>query len=83
MKKVTVTICMGSSCFARGNRSLVDALKDEVSAKGWDAQVEIRGSLCQSRCSEGPIIKVERDSLAVHCDQNLQDVLRKIEERLK
>ncbi len=83
MKKVIVTICMGSSCFARGNRSLVDALRDEVSARGWDLQVEIRGSLCQGRCSEGPMVQVDQDIIAVHCDQNLQSVVKKIAERLK
>ena len=83
MKKVIVTVCMGSSCFARGNRSLVEALREEISAKGWEHQVEIRGSLCQGRCSEGPMIQVDQDILSVHCDQNAQSVMRKIAERLK
>lgn len=83
MKKVTVTLCMGSSCFARGNRSLVDALQDEVAARGWENQVEIRGSLCQGRCAEGPTIQVDKEYLQVHCAENIQSILQKISERLK
>ena len=44
-RRPQITICMGSSCFARG-------LKDEV-------DVDLGASLCTGNCADGPIVVVD------------------------
>lgn len=56
MDKVRVEICMGSSCHSRGNYQVAQLLR---SFQQEDAQVEVVGSLCANRCSDGPIVKVD------------------------
>ena len=60
MAKPKIVVCIGSSCFSRGNERNVEViqkyleehhLKDEV-------DVELEGSLCQGRCADGPIVVV-------------------------
>ena len=51
---VKVKLCMGSSCFARGNGDMLAFLEDYIVSHHLDAKVELSGCHCQNRCSEGP-----------------------------
>lgn len=60
-----ITLCLGSSCHARGNRHRVETLKAQFAARGLS--LELTGSLCLGRCAEGPVALVG-DSLALGPD---------------
>ena len=51
-----VEVCMGSSCYSRGNRNLVGLLQTYVDSNGWTDRVTIRGALCRNMCAGGPHI---------------------------
>ena len=55
----TIIICMGSSCFARGNRNNLPLIERFLIERGLDQRVEIRGSRCEERCAEGPNILID------------------------
>jgi len=53
-----ITVCMGSSCYLRGNNGqAVATLRHCVEAAGYHP--EITGHLCENMCSEGPNIAIE------------------------
>jgi len=54
----TITICMGSSCYARGNSFNVEAIQTWLRNHRMDAQIDLGGTLCEGRCREGPILKI-------------------------
>lgn len=54
-----VVLCMGSSCFSRGNAANLEAVRRHVAAAGATLQLELRGHLCEGRCSEGPHLLVD------------------------
>ena len=54
----TITICMGSSCYARGNAYNVEAIQTWLRNHRMDAHIELGGTLCEGRCREGPILKI-------------------------
>jgi NADH:ubiquinone oxidoreductase subunit E len=58
MEKVTVELCMGSSCFARGNSLALTNLESYISENNLEDRVELIGHLCLGACSKGPNIKV-------------------------
>ncbi len=80
MDKPKITICVGSSCYARGNAKAVDIvekyledhnLKDEI-------DVELTGSLCTNNCSDGPIVIIN-DKVHRHVDSGaLVDLLNEV-----
>ncbi len=80
MAKPKITICIGSSCFSRGNERNVEVvqkfleennLKDEI-------DVELEGSLCQGRCADGPIILVD-DKVYTKVDSGVMlDIMKKL-----
>ena len=63
MAKPKIVVCLGSSCFARGNEEnirVVEAYLEENSYQD-DVDVELSGTLCQGRCAEGPnVIEIGR-----------------------
>lgn len=56
MQKPKIVICLGSSCFARGNGENVRVVENYLAANSYrdDVDVELAGTLCKGRCSEGP-----------------------------
>ena len=53
-----ITICMGSSCYARGNAENVELIQTWLRKRGLEASVELGGTLCEGRCREGPIVRI-------------------------
>lgn len=80
-EKIQVIVCMGSSCFSRGNSRMVKLLQDYIGTTGAEARVEIAGSLCENQCTCGPNITINgaRCSAATpeKCVQLLQQHLSK------
>jgi biotin synthase len=53
-----ITVCMGSSCFSRGNDGrVIETLRQCASAAGRIP--EISGHLCEDQCTCGPHITIE------------------------
>lgn len=59
MKKVKVELCMGSSCFARGNSQALANLESYIAEHHLEDRVELVGHLCLGSCSGGPNIKID------------------------
>lgn len=53
-----IELCMGSSCFARGNAEVLKVLEQRLSSKIFE-NVELTGHLCLGQCSCGPNIRVD------------------------
>lgn len=73
-KKSKITICMGSSCFSRGNNRHLQTLQQFLAQHGLEAEVELVGSRCEGLCMQGPNIRIDgelipdltEESLLVH-----------------
>ncbi|MDD2404465.1 MAG: (2Fe-2S) ferredoxin domain-containing protein [Victivallaceae bacterium] len=54
-----IVICMGSSCFARGNDKNLRIIEQFLKDNHFKAEIELSGSGCEGRCSEGPNIIID------------------------
>ncbi len=75
--KPKITICVGSSCFARGNEKNVDFAEQYLESRGLKDEVdfEMEGCLCTNNCAAGPIVIVD-GKVYTHVDQGLmRDIL--------
>ena len=61
MSKPNIVICMGSSCFARGNEKTVEACESFLAERGLkdEVDVDLGASLCTGHCAEGPVVVVD------------------------
>lgn len=54
-----IVICMGSSCFARGNEENLRVIEHFIEQNDVDAQIELSGKCCVGDCSDGPNIIID------------------------
>ena len=73
--KHKITICMGSSCFSRGNEDNLELIESFVRNNNLDADIELVGSRCESKCARGPVITVGSKTLFGVDSGTLLDVL--------
>lgn len=75
MKNYEITICLGSSCFSRGNKDITQMIKVYLSENNLEDKVKFRGGHCFSECSKGPNLKIN-DKLFSHVSvDNLIEIL--------
>ena len=80
--KFEMEICLGSSCFSRGNREVVQFIRDYLRKNHLDDKVVFRGARCLGRCSNGPnlvingkvIESVTRDRVEKILEANLTEL---------
>lgn len=56
---VEIEICMGSSCFARGNFENLSIINAHVLSGGMKASVRLTGRLCHDLCKQGPNLMID------------------------
>jgi len=58
-REVEMHICLGSSCFSRGNREVVAFIRDYLKKNHLEDKVIFRGDRCMGNCSKGPNLKID------------------------
>ena len=53
-----IQICMGSSCFARGNNKNLQIISKYLKDNNLEAEIELTGLRCCNLCSKGPNITI-------------------------
>lgn len=57
-KKTSIVICLGSSCFSRGNKENLETIKAYLKEYNLEDKVDFKGELCTGNCNKGPIVKI-------------------------
>ncbi len=74
---ITIKVCMGSSCFARGNAANLDFIEKYISENDLDARVEIVGSRCENKCAFGPNVIINEENCEEASPVKLEAMLKK------
>jgi len=59
IKNKEVVICLGSSCFARGNKQLVKIVNNYLRDRNLLNEVRFNGERCFGQCAAGPSLKLD------------------------
>ncbi len=54
---VTITVCVGSSCFLRGASQVIESFRSLIE-KEAPGRVELKGSFCMERCGNGVSVRI-------------------------
>jgi NADH:ubiquinone oxidoreductase subunit E len=57
-QKIEMQVCMGSSCFSRGNRDVVNYIRDYLKKNHLEDKIVFKGARCMNLCSNGPNLRV-------------------------
>lgn len=77
INKIQIKICLGSSCFSRGNNELVQKVKKYISVRNLESKVVFMGDHCSSNCSDGPNIRINGKVINRVTVDNIDGVLDK------
>ena len=58
-REIEMHICLGSSCFPRGNKDVVMLIKEYLKKHHLEDKVIFKGSRCMGNCSKGPNIMID------------------------
>lgn len=53
-----VVVCMGSSCYARGNNRNLEIIRKYAETNPLALSMEVKGILCTCLCMKGPVIEI-------------------------
>lgn len=56
--KKEIKICLGSSCFSRGNKQTLQVVQKYLKDHNLERDVILKGNHCFSNCNAGPTIKI-------------------------
>lgn len=60
-----VTVCIGSSCYIKGSRRVVEELQYLISKNALKEKVELGGTFCMGKCQEGVCVTVDDNFYSV------------------
>ena len=72
---IELAICMGSSCFSRGNKKNIALIRDYIERHGLCGKVLLKGHLCESLCKDGPNLTADGDIFSLLNSDNLEFIL--------
>jgi NADH:ubiquinone oxidoreductase subunit E len=83
LNKRMIKICLGSSCFSRGNQDLIAEVQKFIRTRSLEDKVSFTGDHCISQCSNGPNLTIDgkvfnsttKENIAVILSQQLSDLL--------
>ncbi len=74
-KITALTICLGSSCFARGNKRTVSLIQDYLKQNGLEARVHFKGNHCFGKCNKGPVLQIDEQIFEGVTERSLREIL--------
>jgi len=73
--KHEIIICLGSSCFSRGNKDVLEVVKSFLKEHQLSAEVFFHGDLCGGKCDEGPVLQIDDQLFSQVTVENVYEVL--------
>jgi len=57
-RETEMHICLGSSCFSRGNKDVVMFIKEYLRKHHLEDKIIFKGARCMGNCSNGPNLTI-------------------------
>jgi NADH:ubiquinone oxidoreductase subunit E len=75
--RVEMHICLGSSCFSRGNKDVVMFIREYLKKNHLDDKVIFKGARCMGHCSNGPNLNINGITLEGVTLSKIEAILEK------
>ena len=75
--KTELVICMGSSCFARGNKTIHKVILDYIQKHHLSESLKLKGNHCFGHCCSGPVVKINEKVYEEVNEESIIDLLDK------
>lgn len=72
----SIIICMGSSCFSRGNNRNIEVIQESLARMTLGGKVELTGHLCEGLCRQGPNVSINGEMYHEVCPSVIIGLLK-------
>jgi NADH:ubiquinone oxidoreductase subunit E len=76
-RTIEMQICLGSSCFSRGNKDVVMFIREYLKKNHLDDRVIFKGSRCMGHCSNGPNLSINGEIIEKVTVSKIEAILEK------
>jgi NADH:ubiquinone oxidoreductase subunit E len=77
VQRIEMQICLGSSCFSRGNKDVVLFIREYLKKNHLDDKVIFKGARCMGRCSNGPNLNINGSIIEDVTISKIESILEK------
>ena len=77
MTRIEISICLGSSCFSRGNQATVHLIKEFLWKNKLNDRIFFKGAHCFNECKDGPTLKINEDLIFGINQDNVIGIIKK------
>ena len=74
-EKTDLQICLGSSCFSRGNKRIVKVIEEYIVANNLQNRIYFHGGHCFSKCEHGPTLLAKGKYFHNLTEESVKEVL--------
>ena len=76
-QRIEMQICLGSSCFSRGNRDVVTFIREYLRKNHLEDRIIFKGARCMNLCSNGPNLKINERIMEGVTLSKIESILEK------
>ena len=76
--KLEISICLGSSCFSRGNNESLDIILKYIKENQLESEINFQGCLCTGNCTEGPLLTINEKTYTKVDPTTVVDILNHV-----
>jgi len=73
--KKEIKICLGSSCFSRGNKNTLQVVQKYLKDHQLEKDVILKGNHCLSNCSAGPVLQIGKEVFEQVSSEQVLEIL--------
>ncbi len=74
-QRIEMQICLGSSCFSRGNREVVLFIRDYLKKNHLEDRIIFKGARCMGLCNSGPNLKINEKTIQGVTLSRIEEIL--------
>jgi NADH:ubiquinone oxidoreductase subunit E len=74
-KRTELIICLGSSCFSRGNKKILSLIQEYIRKNGLENSINFHGNRCFDNCARGPVLKIGNKAYYNVEEENVEEIL--------
>ena len=71
---IEITVCVGSSCHVRGSYLVIKLLSSLLEELNLKDRVELKGSFCMERCTEGMNLKINDEFFSIESPESARQL---------
>jgi len=74
--KVTITVCVGSSCYLNVSYEIIQLLKEVIRSSNLSHKVTLKGSFCMEKCTESVNVKINEEIFSVSSVARMKEIFQ-------